>query len=161
MTSRIFLLASALAALFLFPANYNITGTGAAWTVSVGSYADLIGGAGTNLKDAVESGTAQYVINIGGGPGSKTWQVDVRRDNTSWNGALTLSVKRTSDGTGPGTIAGGTNYIPIPVDPSYSVFFTGQETRDGINLQYQISGLTVTLGVHAFSTTVTYTITTI
>ena len=123
------------------------------WSKTVGA-ADLIAGAGSDLTSTYESGANQGVMSIGSPIGS--WRVDVKKLDTVWDTDLHLDVRRTSDGTGLGSISGGTTYIEITgVD---TTFFSGDDDRSDVDLQLRISGVSVSLGVSNFSTTITYTV---
>lgn len=126
------------------------------WTETIDA-TDLVGGAGTNLIDTYESPTASTVLEVDDAPPSNRWYVVVRSSDINWHGDFTLYVKRTSDGTGPGDITDGTAYIAIEtVD---SAFFSGTENRSNINVQYRLTGMSVSIPPGIYSTTVTYTVT--
>ena len=123
------------------------------WSKTIGS-ADLIAGAGSDLTSTYESSSNQGVITIGSTAGS--WRVDVKKLDTVWDSDLHLHVRRTSDGTGPGSISGGTSYVEITgVD---TTLFSGDDDRSDVDQQLRISGVSVSLGVSNFSTTITYTV---
>lgn len=123
------------------------------WSRTITS-SDLTAGAGSDLKSTYESASNATTINILG----VTWQVAVRRVDTSWNSDFVLSVKRTSDGTGKGsTISGGLSYVTVGTTDS--AFFSGTKNKTGINLQYQLSGVSITIPPGNYSTSITFTIT--
>ena len=118
---------------------------------------DLQAGAGSNLIDTYESGAGATVLTISTTTGNTdNWRVDVRRTDTTWYGNLHLFVKRTSDGAGGGSISGGLSYIEIKTTDSQ--FFSGAGDRSGINLEYKLTGMSVSVPPNAYSTTVTYTV---
>jgi hypothetical protein len=118
----------------------GITSSGT-WSVSIGE-ANLSGGAGTNLAPTYDSATNQLTINVTGTKNKNdAWRIDVRSVNTSWNANLYLNVLRTSNGTGPGSISGGTSYIQLTT--SNQTFFSGKGDRTGITVQLRLSNLSV------------------
>jgi len=132
----------------------DISATGG-WTETIDA-SDLAGGAGTNLIDNYESAAAATILEVYG-TGVNDWYVDVTRSDITWHGDFTLYVKRISDGTGSGWVANGIAYIAIEtVD---SDFFNGNGDRSNINVQYRLTGMSVSVPPGMYSTTVTYTVT--
>jgi hypothetical protein len=117
---------------------------------------DLLTGAGSELVSSYESASDQVVIDIANssGPGD-AWRIDVNKSDVSWDGSITISVKRTSDGTG-GAIAGGTSYLEI-VD-SAQQFFTGIEDITGIDLQYKVDNISIGIDPGNYNTVIVYTV---
>src|SRR5947208_1601517 len=90
--------------------------------------ANLVSGAGSDLQSSQESASGVTTITISGA-GSSSWTVKVRRGAGTWNNNVTLFVQRTSSGSGPGTITGGTSYISVgTID---TTFFTGIGNKSG------------------------------
>ena len=130
--------------------------TSGGWTETIDA-SDLISGAGSNLIDTYESVTNASTANISNCTGdSDNWRVDVRRVDGTWHGDYTLYVKRTSDGTGTGSISGGLSYIEITTTDAQ--FFTGSGNRDNIDLQYELTGMSVSALPDNYSTTVVFTV---
>ncbi len=129
----------------------DITATGG-WSETIDA-SDLIGGAGTDLTGSYESSPSATVIDI---TALGNYRVDVRRSDTNWSTSFTLYVKRTSDGAGSGTISGGTSYIAVPTTDTE--FFSGSLDRTNIDVQYQLSGMSVSISPDTYSTTLTFTI---
>jgi hypothetical protein len=130
--------------------NVNITASGG-WNFTIGP-ADLSAGPGSDIadKDSAPSATLLTVSATG-----FNWRVDVNRSDTTWNGNLTLNVRRTSDGTGSGIVSGGGSFIPVGL--INSLFFSGSGSRSNMGVQYrQKSSVKVPPG--SYSTTVIYTI---
>ena len=124
------------------------------WSQTVGEL-DLVGGAGSDLTGSYESALDQGMISIAGTLGS--WRVDVKKSDTTWHNDLRLDVQRTSGGTGTGSISGGATYLEVTsVD---TTFFSGDADRSDVDVQLKISGVSVSLEIGSFSTTVTYTVT--
>jgi hypothetical protein len=127
------------------------------WTTPSFGITNLAGGAGTNFSSTPWESAANAVeleIKFSNPP----WTVSVRKVDTSWNAVLHLSVRRTGAGVGGGTLSGGTTYQEITATDTAFFSGTGGDKKN-IPLQFQISGVTVTLGAATFSTTVYYTVT--
>jgi len=150
------LILSTSAALLLFAAS-----TLAAVTISVQANfsrtvgaLDLSAGPGSDLTGSQESDPDLGAISIEGTTGG--WRVDVKRTDASWDTDLELAIRRTSNGSGSGTISGGTSYLEVGAFDS--TLFSGEADRADIDVQVRLSGLSAALGASSFSTTVTYTV---
>ena len=131
--------------------NISVIGS---WSRAVGEL-DLVAGGGSDLTFSYESALDQGLISISGT--GKSWRVDVKKSDTTWHNDLRLDVQRTSAGTGAGSISGGTTYLEVTnVD---TTFFSGNKSRSDVDVQLKISGVSVSLEIDSFSTTVTYTVT--
>ena len=124
------------------------------WNVTVDS-SDLLGGPGTNIPSSFESASDHLDITILFADG-KSWRVDQRRSDAVWHNDLTLSARRTANGTGGGSISGGTAYQEI--ETSDRSFFNGNENRFGIKVQMRLEGVSINIPAATYITTVTYTI---
>jgi hypothetical protein len=82
--------------------------------------------------------------------------VDVKKSDTNWHANFQLYVRRTSDGSGSGSISGGTSYQEI-TDTDQS-FFNGTLDRSNITGQLELTGVTVQIPVDTYTTTVYYTV---
>lgn len=131
----------------------SITVTGS-WTETIDA-SDLQAGAGSDLIDTYESASDQIVIDITNATAAP-WRVDVRKSDANWHADFQLSVRRTSSGTGNGTISGGTSYQEV-TDTDQS-FFNGTKNRDGINVQLKLSGVSIQIPPDTYTTTVYYTV---
>lgn len=67
-----------------------------------------------------------------------------------------LFVKRTSDGTGGGTISGGTTYQQI-TDTDQS-FFTGTGGKKAVTIEFKLDNVSVQIPFGTYTTSVIYTI---
>jgi len=133
----------------------DIVATGAC-SETIGA-SDLVGGAGTDLQGAYESSSDEVAISIINTSGNDdNWRVDVKRTDSTWHGDFKLWVKRTGDGSGGGTIAGGGAYQEVGT--AYSGFFSGTGDRNDIRVQLKLSGVSVQVPPHAYSASITYTV---
>lgn len=133
----------------------DISTTGG-WTQTINA-SNLVSGAGSNLTDTYESVTTATLLTISNTiDKNDNWRVDVKRTDSTWHGNFTLSVKRTTNGVGPGSVSGGLSYIAIQTTDSQ--FFSGAGNKNNINLQYQLTGMSVSVAPQTYSTTITYTV---
>jgi hypothetical protein len=151
--ARAALVAIAALALLVLAEAANITVTGT-WIRSIG-LGDLQGGPGSDLITTYESPAGQVTMRISGA-GNRAWRVDVLRIDSSWHPDLVLSIRRTGNGTGPGTIAGGTAYLPILT--TSQAFVTGSGNLSGIPFQERLSGVSVSIPAGSYATTIQYTV---
>jgi len=130
----------------------TVTGT---WSELIDGM-DLQGPPGSDLNNTYESSTTAIDIGITGA-GSRPWRVNVRKVDILWPTSFTLYVRRTSDGSGSGSISGGNEYKEvIGVD---NLFFSGNENRQGIKVQLKLSGVSAQIPLGNYLTTIIYTIT--
>ena len=123
------------------------------WSRVIGA-GDLQGGAGTDLNPAYESATNQITMVV---RDNANWRVDVRRIDTIWHANFVLSIRRTNNGTaGNGWVAGGTTYLQITT--TSQTFVTGFRNRRGITLQERLDGVSVSIPVRTYTTTIQYTV---
>lgn len=134
----------------------DLSATGG-WNETVNE-SDLISGAGSNLVDTYESTTDATNITISNCIGdSDNWRVDVRSvDDGGWYGDFTIYVKRTSDGAGNGSISGELSYIEITSTDTQ--FFSGAGDRSNINIQYQLTGMSINVSPDNYNTTILFTV---
>lgn len=126
------------------------------WSPTAGP-SDLIAGAGSDLTSSYQSISDQLLLAISNTSGNDdNWRVDVRRSDTNWHASFVISVKRTGDGIGGGSIAGGSAYQSAGV--SDAAFFSGAGDRDGIPIQLQISGVSVQIPPDTYSTAIIFTV---
>jgi hypothetical protein len=123
------------------------------WTENVNA-SHLTAGAGSNLPAAFQSVSGTTVLSIANAPGN--WRVKARRGSGNWNGNLILWVKRTSDGSGSGTISGGDTFVELGATDAE--IFSGTEARGNISLQYKLTGLTSGVAPDAYTSSIIFTI---
>lgn len=149
-----------LVLLFAFMFSANKAGEAAISISSTGNWSetidalDLQAGAGSDLIDTYESTADQVSIDII--DPINNWRVGVKKVDTTWHSSFHLYVKRTSDGTGSGSISGGTIYQEVSgTDQS---FFSGSDDRSGIQIQSKLSGISVQIPPDIYTTTIYYTV---
>ena len=131
----------------------DITVTGS-WSETIDG-TDLQFGAGSDLVDTYESQSDQIIIDVTGAIG-KSWRVDVSKVDGNWHGNFHLYVRRTSDGTGSGSITGGTAYQEVT--DTDQIFFEGSLDRPDVNVQLKLEGVSIQVPPDTYSTTVYYTV---
>ncbi len=117
--------------------------------------------AGTDYIGTYTSDASQMLVRVFQ-VGNNTWSVSVRHSpNNDWDSSITLLAIRTGDGTGTGSIIGGSNYQTVT--ESDILFFSGQSNRSDIPIQYQLQNISVTIPViltnPRYRTKVWYTLT--
>jgi len=124
------------------------------WTRTIDA-ADLQGLAGSDLNPVYESANNQIGIDIR--QTGTNWRVDIKKVDTNWHGNFHLFVRRTSNGNGSGSIAGGTTYQEVTdIDQA---FFSGSLTRNFMDIQLRLEGVSVQIPQDSYMTTVYYTVT--
>jgi len=126
------------------------------WNAGSFGIAQLTGAAGTNFT-ATQTSSANAVLMTIANTTLTGWNITVRKVDTTWNAGLHAFVRRTGAGTGTGTVAGGLTYQEIT--GTDLAFLSGTNNKASIPLQFQLTGLSVTVGAGLFSTTVFYTLT--
>jgi hypothetical protein len=145
-----------------------VCGVGLCWAIPItadGGWSKIISSAdldppytaGSDLKPTYESSSNAVVINISNTAGNN-WAVTVEKEDT-WPDNLHLRIKRTSDGSGSGSISGGnSDYQNIPYSPPQS-FFSGNGDRSGVTVQFELAGVSIQVPPGTYTTTVHYTVT--
>lgn len=117
---------------------------------------DLVGGAGSDLPPVYQSKADQAWVNIRTRAIDQKWRVDVRRSDANWPRNVSLFVRRTDDGEGPGTIWGGRTYVEVTATDTF--FFSGAGDRSWVYLQFKLGGISVRVPPDTYSTTVVFTV---
>jgi hypothetical protein len=125
----LFLTGAFIVLIFAQAATVTITGS---WSLTIGS-GNLQGGAGSNLTSTYTSTSGAISMALSATYRWSTWSVSVNRVDTSWNANFVLQIERTGNGSGSGTIAGGTTYLTITT--TSQTFVTGTGVLTGITLQ--------------------------
>ncbi|MFC6674154.1 hypothetical protein [Marinobacterium aestuariivivens] len=114
---------------------------------------DLTAGAGSDLRSPIESGSALATVDISATGGS-SWAVKVSKSDINWPTGVSIAVRRTSDGTGAGTISGGTGYLIVT--GTEQTLFSGSGDRSGIQLQLKTENLSIGDAPDTYGATLTY-----
>ncbi len=146
MAALVYLLTPVLA----FAADIVATGS---WNRTIDA-SDLASGPGSDLNATCESTSDATDLSV---TATADYRVDVRRGAGTWDAGLTLYARRTTAGAGSGSISGGTTYQEVTT--SDLEFFTGDLDRTGIEVQYQVGGLSVDTNPDTYQTVVSYTVT--
>lgn len=115
--------------------------------------ANLASGAGSDLAP-LESVSGTTILNVANSSGN--WHLRARLTAGQWNENLTIWVKRTSDGSGSGTIAGGNSYVQLTA--ADLEIFSGLNDRANISLQFKITGLTRRVHPSTYNSSITFTV---
>jgi hypothetical protein len=138
---------------FLWAQSYvNVSGI---WLETI-DVADLQGEGGSPLNPTYSSAADQISIDIQGRR-VNDWILYVKRIDNTWHSDFRLKIRRTSDGTGGGSISGGTSYFNISKKDKN--FFTGYKNRLGIDAQLKLKLRANVIDGGMYDTTVIYTIT--
>lgn len=151
-----------LCLLFSFNCCYaqTVNITGGSWATSITS--GLISEAGNDYTNTVAtSGVSQNQADIRGVNGFSSWQVSVSKVDVDWNSGLSVWIRKTGDGdsgvAGSSiTPTGSTAFMQLTSTPQY--IFGGVKNRNNVPFQYEIRGISVTIPVKTYSTTIMYTI---
>ncbi len=100
--------------------------------------------------------TSQALINLTINT-SRSYRISVRRADTNWDNRLSFYVRRTGNGSGRGSIFGGTDFLLL--DNFDRTFFEGFFTRSSIPIQYEFRNLSVLVPADGHTSAVVYTIT--
>ena len=124
------------------------------WFTSIGS-GDLVMGPGTDFRPTFESGATGATMGITNTNGAP-WILYVRRETSTLPPAVSIAVRRTSNGTGNGSISGGTDYLVVTDDEQ--ILFQGVGDRNGIGQQLRLAGISIKQGAGAHSCNLIYRI---
>ena len=133
--------------------DFSVTG---GWDLTIDA-TDMTGGAGSDIaSDYVSAANAVLMDITGTIVVAEPWYITVNKSDVEWDGSLHLSMQRSSDGTGTGTISGGTAWLELTA--TAQSFFQGTEDRASIQIQLMLSGVSVTLGSKVYTTQVVLTL---
>jgi hypothetical protein len=136
-----------------FPAAaQTITVTGQ-WDLTINS-TNLQAGPGSNLVATYQSAANQVIANINPRSFGKTWLVQVHKTDILWNSNLHLDIRRQAYSN----LVGGLTYFEITnIDQDFFWSDTRKGTN-GVQIQFQLRGVSVDIPVNNYSTTVYYTL---
>lgn len=103
----------------------------------------LAAGAGSDFRTSIESPTSETRISILNTSGSP-WTLWVRQATSSLPSGVTLSLRRTTSGSGAGDLTGGQSYLSL--DQGEQALFSGTGDRTGIGLQWRLDGVSIRQG---------------
>jgi len=161
MGSRLLLLLLTTAVFAPLPearAEVGVTVTGS-WSETVDE-SNLTAGPGSNLTSEYESSSSEFRIRIQGFGTNRrnpnSWRVDVRRSDATWHANLSVLVRRTSNGSGTGSISGGTSYQAVT--GTDQTFFQGSNNRNGVRVQAKVGGVSLSVPPNTYRTSIVFTI---
>ncbi|MBB6372635.1 hypothetical protein [Chryseobacterium shigense] len=139
----------------------SVAVSGTNWTASIPSITE----AGSNYAGTYASATNQTILNVGLPALLGSVKVYVHYEpNPTWNNSLVLSAKRTSNGTTlcvGCTISGGTAYQTV-TQTALELFristILSVTSYSGINIQYQLSGVSVTIPAATYNSKIVFTV---
>lgn len=114
--------------------------------------ANLVSGAGSDLQAQFESISGVSTLTISIAPGA--WSLRVRV--SGGHGDVTVHVKRTSAGSGSGSISGGTAYLALT--GSDTELFSGSEDRSSVSLQFKLTGLSQNVSPATYLSSIIFTV---
>jgi hypothetical protein len=123
------------------------------WVESI-TAANLVSGAGSDLQSQFESVAGVTTLTISTAPGA--WTLRVRLGGSGGHGDVTVYVKRTSAGSGSGSISGGTAYMALT--GSDAELFSGTENRGNVSLQFKLTGLSRTVSPATYLSSIIFTV---
>ena len=123
------------------------------WTETI-TASNLVSGAGSNLQSQLQSMAGVTSLTISNAPGS--WTLRVHRTGSPWAGEVALFVKRTSAGSGSGSIAGGESFVEVTA--SDVEIFNGSEARSNVALQFKLTGLSVGVSPANYLSSIVFTV---
>lgn len=123
------------------------------WSETI-TAANLVSGAGSNLQAQFESVAGVTSLTITNAPGA--WTLRVRRGGSGGHGDVTVFVKRTSSGSGSGSVSGGTAYVELT--GTDTELFTGTDARSGISLQFKLTGLSRSVTPATYLSSIIFTV---
>jgi hypothetical protein len=123
------------------------------WVESI-TAANLVAGAGSDLQPQFESFPGITTLAISTAPGA--WTLRARLGGSGGHSDVTVYVKRTSGGSGSGSISGGTAYLALT--GSDAELFSGTADRGSISLQFKLTGLSRKVAPATYLSSVIFTV---
>jgi len=124
------------------------------WTETIDAN-DLIAGAGSNVASQYESVSGMTTLDIANTAGG-SWRILARRSDGTWHGSLVLFVRRTSDGSGSGSVLGGASYVQLSTLDTE--IFSGTADRSSIAVQFKLTGMSKDISPNTYSSGIIFTI---
>lgn len=146
---------AAVMLLAAFPGHTIDVSVAGGWSLSVDT-TDLSGGAGSNLVSSFSSAANQVTLTISNtSSSSDAWRVEAYRSG-DWPAGVTQYLRRTSAGSGNGSISGGAGYMTITTIPA--TLFSGTGDRGNVELQLRAEGLSVANSPDFWVSSLVYTV---
>jgi hypothetical protein len=123
------------------------------WTETL-TASHLAAGAGSDLSNQLESIAGVTTLTISDAPGD--WKIRARRSSSRWNDNFALFVKRTSAGSGSGSISGAESYVEITGNDVE--ILAGSEDRSSISLQFKLTGLASNVAAATYLSSIIFTV---
>lgn len=123
------------------------------WTETI-TATNLVTGAGSDLPSQFESISGVTVLAISNAPGP--WTLRARIAGAGGHGDVIVQVKRTSAGSGTGSVEGGTTYTAL--NGLDTEIFSGTESRESISLQFKLTGLSCRISPDTYLSSVIFTV---
>lgn len=130
----------------------DITVTGG-WMETINA-SFLTAGAGSDLASQIESASGITVVTIANAPGN--WTLRARKSGSGGHPDVTIHVRRSSSGSGTGSISGGTSFVAL--GGSDAEIFTGTEARENISLQFKLSGISKSIPPATYLSSIIFTV---
>ena len=127
----------------------EISGSGDWYAVFNAS--DLASGAGSDLRSETVSASGVTILTV---TTIGMWRVSARRSAQNWPAGAVLWVRRSSNGSGTGTIEGGDAYVPV--GESEIDLFSGSDARSGIAIQFKLTGVSTKLTPGTYASLLTF-----
>lgn len=130
------------------------------WTANVSS--NQISDAGLDYGGTYQSSSNETYVSVSGLRYFGSYYVEVEKSEIDWDPRLSISVRRTGNGSGGwfSSITGGTNWLELK--NSGQLFYYGgtgfATARLNVPVQYQIKGLSVLLPAKSYSVNIRYTV---
>ena len=129
---------------------------------SIGSWSQtltashLTAGAGSDLQNQTESVAGVTILTVSNAPGDWTLRARLGNGGGNWSGNFALFVKRTSAGSGSGSVSGAESYVEIT--STDTAIFSGSEDRNNLSLQFTLPGLASNVSAATYLSSIIFTV---
>lgn len=124
------------------------------WTKTIDA-GDLVAGAGSDLTGQHDSSSGIATLTISNTAGV-SWRIFARRADGTWHDNFNLFVRRTSDGSGSGSITDGGSYVELSTLDTE--LFSGGGDRANVAVQYRLTGMSKTVTPDLYSSGIIFTL---
>ena len=118
--------------------------------------------AGADLNPTLETSINYNQLDILNVATTQDWKITVSRSDINWPGAFTPYVRRNSNGVpcgscpGVNVVTSVTGYMQITALEQDFIFGTGEVS--GIDIQYRVEGISLTVDAQNYSTEIIFTL---